>query len=108
MYKRQRVIRTNYSNPPTHGGTIVSTVLNSPELFAMWEEELGAMRDRIRLMRKQLVEKIKEHGGKQDFSFVLEQRGMFSMCIRDSPWARPRSRRPRGSSRGEAVRSVSA
>ncbi len=72
------VIRTNYSNPPTHGGTIVSTVLNSPELFAMWEEELGAMRDRIRLMRKQLVEKIKEHGGKQDFSFVLEQRGMFS------------------------------
>ena len=44
----------------------------------MWEEELGAMRDRIRLMRKQLVEKIKEHGGKQDFSFVLEQRGMFS------------------------------
>ena len=36
------------------------------------------MRDRIRLMRKQLVEKIKEHGGKQDFSFVLAQRGMFS------------------------------
>ena len=57
---------------------MVSTVLNTPELFAMWEEELAGMRDRIRLMRKQLVEKIKEHGGKQDFSFVLQQRGMFS------------------------------
>lgn len=74
----KRVIRTNYSNPPTHGGTVVSTVLNSPELFSLWEEELAGMRDRIRLMRKQLVEKIKEHGGKQDFSFVLAQRGMFS------------------------------
>ncbi|MRT32437.1 aminotransferase class I/II-fold pyridoxal phosphate-dependent enzyme, partial [Xylella fastidiosa subsp. multiplex] len=47
-----------------HGDTIVSTVLNTPELFAMWEQELAGMRDRIRLMRKQLVEKIKEHGGK--------------------------------------------
>ncbi|AOB31791.1 aromatic amino acid aminotransferase [Bordetella sp. H567] len=74
----KRVIRTNYSNPPTHGGTIVSTVLNTPELFALWEQELGGMRDRIRLMRRQLVEKIKEHGAQQDFSFVLQQRGMFS------------------------------
>lgn len=74
----KRVIRTNYSNPPTHGGTVVSTVLNTPELFALWEEELAGMRDRIRLMRAQLVDKIKEHGGKQDFSFVLKQRGMFS------------------------------
>ena len=74
----KRVIRTNYSNPPTHGGTVVSTVLNTPELFALWEEELAGMRDRIRLMRAQLVDKIKEHGGKQDFSFVLQQRGMFS------------------------------
>ncbi len=74
----KRVIRTNYSNPPTHGGTIVSTVLNTPELFAMWDKELGGMRDRIRLMREQLVEKLKEYGVKQDFSFVKKQRGMFS------------------------------
>ncbi|ARP90354.1 aromatic amino acid aminotransferase [Bordetella genomosp. 9] len=74
----KRVIRTNYSNPPTHGGTIVSTVLNSPELFALWEQELAGMRDRIRLMRQQLVAKIKENGAQQDFSFVLDQRGMFS------------------------------
>jgi len=74
----KRVIRTNYSNPPTHGGTVVASVLNSPELFALWEEELAGMRDRIRLMRAQLVEKIKAAGATQDFSFVLKQRGMFS------------------------------
>ena len=74
----KRTIRTNYSNPPTHGGTVVSMVLNSSELFAMWEKELGEMRDRIRLMRAQLVAKLKEHGTTQNFDFVLAQRGMFS------------------------------
>jgi aromatic-amino-acid transaminase len=74
----KRVIRTNYSNPPTHGGTVVSTVLNTPELFALWEQELTGMRDRIRLMRQELVQKIKQNGARQDFSFVLAQRGMFS------------------------------
>lgn len=72
------VIRTNYSNPPTHGATVVATVLNSPELFQIWEEELSEMRIRIRAMREQLVQKIKEAGVEQDFSFILEQNGMFS------------------------------
>jgi len=74
----KRVIRTNYSNPPTHGGMIVANVLNTPARFALWEKELAGMRDRIRAMRKQLVEKISAQGVKQDFSFVLKQRGMFS------------------------------
>ncbi|MDY3331526.1 MAG: amino acid aminotransferase [Pelistega sp.] len=74
----KRTIRTNYSNPPTHGGTIVSMVLNNPELFALWEKELAEMRNRIRTMRAQLVAKLKEHGVTQNFDFVLEQRGMFS------------------------------
>ncbi|NYT37022.1 aspartate/tyrosine/aromatic aminotransferase [Allopusillimonas soli] len=72
------VIRTNYSNPPTHGGMVVSSVLNTPELFALWKQELAGMRDRIRSMRTQLVDKLKEHGVSQDFSFVKSQRGMFS------------------------------
>ncbi|KMZ11136.1 Aromatic-amino-acid aminotransferase, partial [Candidatus Burkholderia humilis] len=42
----KRVIRTNYSNPPTHGGSVVTAVLASPELRATWEQELGEMRDR--------------------------------------------------------------
>lgn len=74
----KRVIRTNYSNPPTHGGTVVASVLNSPELFKLWDAELAGMRERIRLMRRQLVEKLKAEGVKRDFSFVMAQRGMFS------------------------------
>ncbi len=74
----KRTIRTNYSNPPTHGGTIVSMVLNNDELFALWEKELAQMRERIRTMRAQLVAKLKEYGVKQNFDFVLSQRGMFS------------------------------
>jgi len=74
----KRVIRTNYSNPATHGGAVVATVLNSPELRAMWEQELGEMRDRIKLMRNTLVTKLAEAGAKRDFGFVNAQRGMFS------------------------------
>ncbi|MBV6303797.1 aspartate/tyrosine/aromatic aminotransferase [Candidimonas humi] len=74
----KRVIRTNYSNPPTHGGTVVSMVLNTPELYQLWTQELATMRDRIRAMRDQLVDKLKAHGVKQDFEFVRKQRGMFS------------------------------
>lgn len=74
----KRVIRTNYSNPPTHGGTIVSTVLNTPALFTLWDQELAGMRERIRLMRRQLVEKLAQNGVKEDFGFVMKQRGMFS------------------------------
>ncbi len=78
MSQLKRVIRTNYSNPPIHGGALVATVLASPELRQMWETELAGMRDRIRAMRTSLVESIKAQGVVQDFSFVIQQRGMFS------------------------------
>ncbi len=74
----KRVVRTNYSNPPTHGGAIVAAVLASPELRKLWEEELAGMRERIRAMRAGLVDKLKARGVAQDFSFVAKQRGMFS------------------------------
>lgn len=74
----KRVVRTNYSNPPTHGGAVVAAVLSSPELRKMWEDELAGMRDRIRAMRTGLVDKLKARGVAQDFSFVVKQRGMFS------------------------------
>jgi aromatic-amino-acid transaminase len=74
----KRVIRANYSTPPTHGGAVVTTVLTSPELRASWIEELTEMRDRIRHMRSALVESLKAHGARRDFSFVLRQNGMFS------------------------------
>lgn len=74
----KRVIRTNYSNPPTHGASIVAAVLNSPELRAQWEAELAEMRLRIRGMRTQMVDLLAEKAPGRDFSFVGRQRGMFS------------------------------
>ena len=74
----KRVIRTNYSNPPTHGASVVAAVLNSPELRAQWEAELAEMRLRIRGMRTQMVETLAKHAPQRDFSFVGRQRGMFS------------------------------
>ena len=74
----KRVIRTNYSNPPTHGGAIVAAVLSNPVLRQQWENELATMRERIRAMRIALVEKLKALDVAQDFSFVVKQRGMFS------------------------------
>jgi aromatic-amino-acid transaminase len=72
------VIRTNYSNPPTHGAQVVATVLTTPALRAMWEEELAGMRLRIKQMRVALQDKLKAAGVKQDMSFITQQKGMFS------------------------------
>jgi aromatic-amino-acid transaminase len=72
------VIRTNYSNPPIHGGAVVAAVLNNPELRALWEKELGEMRVRIKAMRQTLVDGLKAAGVKQDMSFITTQIGMFS------------------------------
>ena len=72
------VIRTNYSNPPTHGAQVVATVLTTPELRALWEEELGGMRARIKQMRTSLQTKLQAAGVKQDVSFITRQNGMFS------------------------------
>jgi len=74
----KRVVRANYSNPPTHGCQLVATVLGSSQLRSLWERELGEMRDRIKDMRKRLVDAIHSRAPGSDFSFVLKQRGMFS------------------------------
>jgi aromatic-amino-acid transaminase len=74
----KRVIRTNYSNPPTHGAAVVTAVLTDPALRKLWEDELAGMRDRIRSMRAGLVERLRARGITQDLSYVTRQRGMFS------------------------------
>ncbi|MBK1891337.1 aspartate/tyrosine/aromatic aminotransferase [Undibacterium sp. 14-3-2] len=78
MSQLKRVIRTNYSNPPSHGGQVVATVLATPELRQLWEEELAGMRVRIREMRHAFVAKLKEKAPTHNFDFVIQQRGMFS------------------------------
>lgn len=72
------LIRTNYSNPPTHGAAVVATVLADPELRRMWEGELGGMRERIRSVRASLVDGLKSAGVTADVSYITTQRGMFS------------------------------
>ena len=74
----KRVIRANYSTPPTHGGMVVVTVLNTPELRAAWEAELGEMRARIKSMRRHLAQGLAARTKKRDFSFIERQNGMFS------------------------------
>ncbi|HEY4318659.1 MAG TPA: amino acid aminotransferase [Herbaspirillum sp.] len=78
LSQMKRVVRTNYSNPPIHGGQVVATTLASPELRALWEKELAGMRVRIREMRQLLVSKLKAKAPGHDFDFVIKQRGMFS------------------------------
>ena len=74
----KRVIRTNYSNPPTHGGQAVALVLTTPELRKQWDQELGQMRERIKVMRKLFVEKVRALRADFDLGFIVDQRGMFS------------------------------
>ncbi len=74
----KRVIRTNYSNPPTHGGAMVAAVLSDPKLCAMWEDELTGMRERIRAMRVGLVERLRIRMPSISFDHIERQRGMFS------------------------------
>jgi aspartate/tyrosine/aromatic aminotransferase len=72
------VIRRNYSNPPSHGGSIVLAILDDPELRSQWEGEVTAMRDRINGMRKLFVDTLQAQGVQRDFSYLIQQRGMFS------------------------------
>jgi aromatic-amino-acid transaminase len=78
LSQMKRVIRTNYSNPPTHGAQVVALVLTTPALRTMWETELTAMRVRIKQMRQALQDKLQAAGVKRDVSFITRQKGMFS------------------------------
>ena len=72
------IIRVIYSNPPAHGGAVVTTILTDEELRAEWEAEVEAMRNRILAMRKLFVETLQQKGVAMDFNFIERQNGMFS------------------------------
>ena len=72
-------IRSNYSNPPSHGGDIVKLILSDSNLRKEWEKELNQIRDRMKNLRNELAEKLQKLGSKKDFSFIKSQRGMFSI-----------------------------
>lgn len=74
----KQVIRANYSNPPAHGAAIVTTILNNPQLRAEWEGEVRAMRERINRTRQRFVDTLAALGVTRDFTFLKQQRGLFS------------------------------
>ena len=74
----KKCIRANYSNPPSHGASIVITVLSDPNLRAQWESEVRGMCDRIHRTRRLFVETLASKGVTRDFSFIERQRGIFS------------------------------
>jgi len=74
----KRIVRANYSNPPSYGGQIVTTVLTTPDLIDLWDRELAGMRERIKSMRGELVRRVEAKLPGRDFQYVLRQRGMFS------------------------------
>jgi len=74
----KRLVRANYSNPPSHGGAVVATILGDAALRAEWEGEVAEIRERINAMRRLFVERLKAAGVERDFSFITRQRGMFS------------------------------
>ncbi|MBA2814931.1 amino acid aminotransferase [Candidatus Pantoea persica] len=71
-------IRANYSNPPAHGAAVVATILSNQALRTIWEQELTDMRQRIQRMRQLFVNTLAEKGAARDFSFIIQQNGMFS------------------------------
>jgi aromatic-amino-acid transaminase len=74
----KRIIRTNYSNPPAYGASLISDILSSNELYQIWQDELDFMRNRIKLMRQNFTASLKKLCPNHDFSFVNAQNGMFS------------------------------
>ncbi len=72
------IVRQIYSNPPSHGASIVSEILKSSELSSLWREELNGMRSRIQHLRHLFLEAMSGHGLENKFRNVIEQRGMFS------------------------------
>ena len=76
----KKTIRANYTHAPMHGAKIVSTILHSEKLRTEWKEELDAMRDRIKEMRKTLIAMLSNKCSHADFSFLEKQCGMFSYC----------------------------
>jgi aromatic-amino-acid transaminase len=78
MSQAKIVVRSLYSNPPTHGAALVSTILGSSPLRGLWEQELSAMRDRIKKMREAFRSGLESAGITRDLSFITTQEGLFS------------------------------
>lgn len=71
------LIRPIYSNPPMNGARIASIILNTPELYKIWLEEVHGMANRIIKMREHLVANLQKEGSTHNWQHVIDQIGMF-------------------------------
>lgn len=76
----KKLVRRNYSNPPLHGARVIGTILKSPSLKEMWEEELAQMRERIQSSRNLFVSKLERAGMQKEYSHFLDKKGLFCFC----------------------------
>ena len=83
----KRIARVTYSSPPSHGAAAAALVLADPALRQQWEDELGAMRVRIKSMRALLASKLSERLPGRDFTYITRQNGMFSYSRLTAPQA---------------------
>lgn len=68
--------------PPSYGGALVDIILSDETLNNEWVSEVNEMRDRMKSLRAMLVQNLHDNGSPKDFSFVNDQKGMFSfLCI---------------------------
>ena len=59
-----------YSNPPIHGARIVDLILSDEELTNEWQSEVRGMANRLRDLRIQIVQKLKDLGSTHDWSHI--------------------------------------
>ncbi|HAV5520728.1 aromatic amino acid transaminase [Acinetobacter baumannii] len=71
-------VRRIYSSPPTTGAWLVDEVLNDGELNQQWQGEVKEMRERIIKMRSILKDELTKALPDRDFSYLVNQKGMFS------------------------------
>ncbi|MCW2314966.1 aromatic-amino-acid transaminase [Rhodoblastus acidophilus] len=83
----KRIARITYSSPAGHGAAAAAAVLADPALRRQWDEELGAMRARIKKMRQLLADKLAERVPGRDFTYIVRQNGMFSYSRLTKPQA---------------------
>jgi aspartate aminotransferase len=72
------VARPMYSNPPSYGARVVTTVINDPELFNEWKDNLLTMSGRINQVRELLYKELKSLNTPGTWEHILNQIGMFT------------------------------
>lgn len=71
------VARRIYSNPPSHGGQAIASILANPALYQAWCHQVDQMRERIVGLRQKVYERLQVLAPDYDSSYFIKQRGMF-------------------------------